>query len=121
MRNGLKLLFPSLFRNKETGLECHITRAIALANVGNDKKEKWLYALNLIPLKYMKDMELNQMTTDTTECPYSFETTEKTQQFFYDMDYKKGNDRNFKRKNRDDFQHRNQKIMNVSQSKFYGE
>lgn len=58
------------------------------------------------------------MTTDTTECPYTAEV-EKSQQFFYDMDYGKTSSKGTKRKNKNnDFQQKIQKVMNISQSKF---
>lgn len=64
----------------------------------------------------MKDTSLNQLTTDTTECPYTAEV-EKSQQFFYDMDYEKTSSKGTKRKQKNqDFQQKLQKVMNISQS-----
>lgn len=72
--------------------------------------------MNLTPLKYMRDYDLCQMTTDTTECPYSFEENVQPQQYFYDMNYKNRGDGNRKRKNKnEEFELRKQKVMNVSQ------
>lgn len=72
--------------------------------------------MNVTPLKYMRDYELYQLTTDTTECPYSFEEDDKPQQYFYDMNYRDRGDKNRKRKNRnEEFELRKQKVMNVSQ------
>lgn len=53
-----------------------VTRFIALARVGNEKKEKWLYALSLTPLDKMKISELLQKTTDETPCPFDFHELE---------------------------------------------
>ncbi|KAK7582510.1 hypothetical protein V9T40_013955 [Parthenolecanium corni] len=104
------------YKNEATGFGSHITRAIALANADNDTKQKWLFALNLTPLIRMKDTSLNQLTTDTTECPYTAEV-EKSQQFFYDMDYEKTSSKGTKRKQKNqDFQQKLQKVMNISQS-----
>ncbi|XP_065207734.1 CWF19-like protein 1 [Planococcus citri] len=104
------------YKNQIPGFGDHITRPIALANVANENKEKWLYAMNVKPLKYMRDYELYQLTTDTTECPFSFEDDVKHQQYFYDMNYRDRGDKNRKRKNRnEEFELRKQKVMNVSQ------
>ncbi|KAF7271867.1 hypothetical protein GWI33_015343 [Rhynchophorus ferrugineus] len=75
------------------------TRFIALARVGNPKKDKWLYALNLTPMDKMKISDLLQKTTDETPCPLNlseleskvFKTKKKRhapngQQYFYDME-----------------------------------
>lgn len=108
------------YRNQNTGLGIHFTRAIALANVANDRKEKWLYALNLTPLNSIRDYELYQLTTDTTECPYMFDEDGKNQQYFYDTNYKGNSEKNRKRKSKNEvFQQRLQKVMNVSQSKCF--
>ncbi|XP_030766494.1 CWF19-like protein 1 homolog [Sitophilus oryzae] len=73
------------------------TRFIGLARVGNPKKDKWLYALNLTPMEKMKIAELLQKTTDETPCPFNFFDLEGKifkskkrknpghQQYFYDM------------------------------------
>lgn len=59
------------FRSPSTTEDLEIvTRFIALARVGNPKKEKWLYALSLTPLDKMKISELLQKTTDETPCPF---------------------------------------------------
>lgn len=81
------------------------TRFIGLARVGNPKKERWLYALNLTPLDSMKIQDLMQRTTDETDCPYNLsdldgrvlraakrkaedslqQQQQQQQQYFYDM------------------------------------
>jgi hypothetical protein len=102
-------------RNAPTEFGSHITRAIGLANLANDKKEKWLFAMNITPFRLMKSGELGMLTTDTTECPYTFQQEEKSQQFFYDMNYR-NTERQMKRKGKNnDGERRYQKVMNVSQ------
>lgn len=74
-----------------------VTRFIGLARVDNAKKEKWIYALNVMPLEKMKVSELMQKTTDETGCPFDFDDLQSkifqiqkkvfaTQQYFYNMD-----------------------------------
>lgn len=71
----------------------HNTRFMALASVGNAAKQKWLYALNIVPLEHMRASELYQGTTDETQSPFpglAFfpnpkGSQEKANQFFYDM------------------------------------
>lgn len=58
-----------------------VTRFIALARVGNPKKEKWIYALSLTPLDRMRIADLLQRTTDETECPFDFEQLESTRMY----------------------------------------
>lgn len=103
-------------RNDDIGFGRHITRAIALANVANENKQKSLFAMNLTPFEYMKESELYMTTTNTTECPYRWEHENSAKQYFYDMNCRETTGKKYKRKN-NDFQYRNQKVMNVSQSK----
>jgi hypothetical protein len=57
------------YRNHDTGDNADIcTRFIGLAAVGD--KEKWIYALNIMPLAKISQSELAQRTTDETPCPY---------------------------------------------------
>lgn len=72
----------------------HVTRFIALANVGNKEKQKYLYAFSIIPLKFVDSVELKKQPKDVTECPYTVDASlvqsetseeEKAQQFFYDQ------------------------------------
>lgn len=61
------------YRNKadnNTQLELS-TRFIALANVGNSTKSKYIYALNVTPIEKMRVMDLIQKTTDEIPCPYN--------------------------------------------------
>lgn len=75
--------------------EC-ATRFIALAPVGNNLKEKWIYACSLQPISKMRMTDLLQATTDETPCPYDPEMLKQHQpgkvvkftgngQFFFDM------------------------------------
>lgn len=71
----------------------HNTRFVALASVGNPTKQKWLYALSIVPMEHMRASELYQGTTDETMSPFSGlvrlsnprGVQEKSTQFFYDM------------------------------------
>ena len=54
---------------------CHVTRFIALADVGNPEKSKWLYAFNMIPMKSIDQTELIKQPPDVTECPYNEKNT----------------------------------------------
>lgn len=60
------------FRNSigsNTQLEL-ATRFIALSNVGNEAKAKYIYALSIAPVDKMRLMDLIQKTTVETPCPY---------------------------------------------------
>lgn len=71
------------------------TRFIAMANVGNSDKSKYIYALNIQPVDKMRVIELIQKTTNETECPYNqlnFRedkaipgNEDDSSQYFYDM------------------------------------
>ena len=52
--------------------EVKITRYIALANVGNKNKEKYLYAFNINP-----DDKTVKVPDDVTQCPFPEEKNEK--------------------------------------------
>nr|CAD7456044.1 unnamed protein product [Timema tahoe] len=88
----------------------HATRFIALAKVGNEGKQKWLYAANLEPIDKMLAKELYQQTTDQTECPYSGnmlsphinKKPEEPTQFFYDMNHSDDGDNRRKRSRKND-------------------
>ena len=49
----------------------HVSRFIALAKVGNPKKLKWLYAVNVNPMVNMPSLKLNEQPAGTTPCPYN--------------------------------------------------
>ncbi|KAM9197030.1 CWF19-like protein 1 isoform 3-T3 [Dugong dugon] len=84
----------------------HATRFIALANVGNPDKKKYLYAFSIIPMKLMDAAELVKQPPDVTENPYrksGKDTTigkrtpapeeESACQFFFDLNEKQGRKR----------------------------
>ena len=48
----------------------HATRLVALAPVGNDRKERWLHALALLPAAKQPPSALQQLPPDTTRNPY---------------------------------------------------
>lgn len=49
----------------------HVTRFIALAEVGNSAKQKSLHALNVQPAVEMEAAVLQQKPAGTTPCPYT--------------------------------------------------
>ncbi|KAJ0056964.1 hypothetical protein NL108_000776, partial [Boleophthalmus pectinirostris] len=84
----------------------HVSRFIALANVSNPAKKKYLYAFNIIPMKSMDPVELVKQPQDVTENPYRRVTKDKTDaakpsfkseeeepvsQFFFDLSRNQGN------------------------------
>lgn len=85
----------------------HISRFIALANVNNPAKKKYLYAFNITPMKNMDPAELVKQPQDVTENPYRKITKDKTtapkpsfaaeeeqepvSQFFFDLSRGQGN------------------------------
>jgi hypothetical protein len=60
------------YRNHKllSGQSGHVSRFVALATVGNKEKQKYLYAFNMAPMKYIDREELHKQAADTTECPY---------------------------------------------------
>ncbi|NXJ25154.1 C19L1 protein, partial [Dicrurus megarhynchus] len=48
----------------------HVTRFIALADVGNTSKKKYLYAFSIVPMSSMDPAELVKQPQDVTENPY---------------------------------------------------
>ncbi|XP_042317504.1 CWF19-like protein 1 [Sceloporus undulatus] len=48
----------------------HVSRFIALANVGNTEQRKYLYAFNILPMASMDSAELVKQPQDVTENPY---------------------------------------------------
>uniref|UniRef100_A0A8C6U145 CWF19-like protein 1 n=1 Tax=Neogobius melanostomus TaxID=47308 RepID=A0A8C6U145_9GOBI len=83
-----------------------VSRFIALANVNNPAKKKYLYAFNIIPMRSMDQAELVKQPQDVTENPYRRVTKDKTDapepsftteeeqpvsQFFFDLTSNQGN------------------------------
>jgi diadenosine tetraphosphate (Ap4A) HIT family hydrolase len=56
--------------NVDLGAGAHATRLIALADVGNTSKEKWLHALALTPAADMAPEALQALPQGATPCPY---------------------------------------------------
>lgn len=84
----------------------HATRFIALANVGNPEKKKYLYAFSIVPMKLMDAAELVKQPPDVTENPYRKSGKEASTgkqtpaseeesacQFFFDLNEKQGRKR----------------------------
>ena len=46
------------------------SRFCSLSSVGNISKEKYIYALNIVPLEKMRITDLMIRSTDEVECPY---------------------------------------------------
>lgn len=60
------------YSNADLGAGSHVTRFIALANVGNTVKQKWLHALALTPASEMSPEALTAKPAGTvTSCPYT--------------------------------------------------
>ncbi|KAK9409247.1 CWF19-like 1 [Crotalus adamanteus] len=78
----------------------HVSRFIALADVGNTDKRKYLYAFSILPMNSMDPAELIKQPQDTTENPYrkpgdgsfAYELPdakeEPASQFFFDLSNK---------------------------------
>ncbi|KAJ6641197.1 CWF19-like protein 1 like [Pseudolycoriella hygida] len=83
------------------------TRFIALADVGNTTKAKYIYALSIAPVDKMRLMDLIQKTTDETPCPYdsidlmkdvATKSQDTSAQFFYDTNSFNDDGGNYNRK-----------------------
>ncbi|XP_043387217.1 CWF19-like protein 1 isoform X5 [Chelonia mydas] len=84
----------------------HVSRFIALANVGNTSKKKYLYAFSILPMRSMDPAELVKQPQDVTENPYqksgkeahkpkmlSGAEEEPACQFFFDLSKRHGKKR----------------------------
>ncbi|XP_066856747.1 CWF19-like protein 1 isoform X2 [Anser cygnoides] len=84
----------------------HVSRFIALADVGNTSKKKYLYAFSIVPMSLMDPAELVKQPQDVTENPYrkSRKEAQKTKalvcaeeepacQFFFDLNKHQGKKR----------------------------
>ena len=97
------------YRNHQSGSEHsrHVTRLISLARVGNKEKKKWLYAFNISPMSCMEPRELAAQIAGVTDMPYREQhitlanTTNNSNQFFYDMNAKMEEDGRGKKRKRD--------------------
>ncbi|XP_051655644.1 CWF19-like protein 1 [Manacus candei] len=80
----------------------HVTRFIALADVGNTSKKKYLYAFSIVPMSSMDPAELVKQPQDVTENPYrklrkeaarARAEEEPARQFFFDLNKHQGKKR----------------------------
>ncbi|XP_065605270.1 CWF19-like protein 1 isoform X1 [Cyrtonyx montezumae] len=84
----------------------HVTRFIALAEVGNTSKKKYLYAFSIVPMSLMDPTELVKQPQDVTENPYQklqkgaqktkvlgCAEEETARQFFFDLNKHQGKKR----------------------------
>ncbi|KAK9863158.1 hypothetical protein WJX84_000744 [Apatococcus fuscideae] len=58
------------YQNRDIGAGAHVTRFISLAEVGNERKQKSLHALGLVPAKDMDLAKLHETPEGSTPCPY---------------------------------------------------
>lgn len=63
-------LAPFRFPSDEISSIDLASRFIALNTVGNPAKDKYIYALNIVPLDKMRVTDLMLRSTDEIECPY---------------------------------------------------
>ncbi|XP_006119667.1 CWF19-like protein 1 isoform X2 [Pelodiscus sinensis] len=95
----------------------HVSRFIALANVDNTSKKKYLYAFSILPMSSMDLTELVKQPQDVTENPYrklgkeaykpkmlSSAEEEPACQFFFDLSKQHGNKRQSDEKGGQHFQ-----------------
>uniref|UniRef100_A0AC35G1K3 CWF19-like protein 1 n=1 Tax=Panagrolaimus sp. PS1159 TaxID=55785 RepID=A0AC35G1K3_9BILA len=87
------------YRNHRVLVEAaqHTTRFIGLASVGNPNKEKWMYAVSIVPMRKLTRDELTQQPPNASEFPYmeilqeylqkrrEAEMKKPENQFFFDM------------------------------------
>ena len=59
----------------------HATRFIALAEVGNLEKKKWIYAFNIVPMAKLSNSELVVQPANVTESPFKQSDVELVQVF----------------------------------------
>ncbi|NXN91198.1 C19L1 protein, partial [Rhinopomastus cyanomelas] len=84
----------------------HVSRFIALADVGNTSKKKYLYAFSIVPMSLMDASELVKQPQDVTENPYrklqkeikknrapTSAEEEPARQFFFDLNKHQGKKR----------------------------
>ncbi|XP_035282640.1 CWF19-like protein 1 isoform X1 [Anguilla anguilla] len=99
----------------------HVSRFIALANVNNPAKKKYLYAFSIVPMKTMDPTELVKQPQDVTENPYrkslkeskkekpastaDFGEEEPAAQFFFDLKKKEPHQGQFRKRQSDGDRH----------------
>ncbi|CAM9931391.1 unnamed protein product [Ectocarpus sp. 6 AP-2014] len=72
------------YRNYGSSGCMHTTRFISLGELAagsaapKDKTKKWVHALNLEPIAFMKKDELSKRSADTTDCPYPVDPNNRT-------------------------------------------
>ncbi|TPX66204.1 hypothetical protein SpCBS45565_g04650 [Spizellomyces sp. 'palustris'] len=59
------------------GAAGHVTRFIGLGEYGAANKQRWFYAMNIVPLSQMESSQLNVKPPNTTTCPLPFGSTSK--------------------------------------------
>ncbi|XP_067634021.1 CWF19-like protein 1 homolog [Eurosta solidaginis] len=111
--------------DKLTQLEL-CTRFIALADVGNEAKEKYIYALSLTPVEKMRVLDLIQKTTNEIKCPFigtNFRDITvrgegfDNKQYFYDMEARGDGSRKRGGRGGGHRHDKRPKIMNIDQEK----
>lgn len=110
---------PAPYRNSannNTQLEL-ASRFVALANIGNAEKSKYIYALSIVSVDKMRITELLQKTTNETSCPYEqldlmkdtvAQSQENSSQFFYDTNSFNQNDQHGHQRKRKGFGYQGQ-------------
>lgn len=78
------------YLNADLGAGGHVTRFIALAEVGNSKKQKWLHALGLTPSSDMTPEQLTVVPEGTTKSPYEIASKKRDAQAAEDADSQLG-------------------------------
>lgn len=65
-----------------------MTRFIGLAEINNSRKEKWLYACSIQPMRYLSKAELTAQPSLTTEFPYAHILQEFSNKYFFFLIFK---------------------------------
>lgn len=121
---GLNLFYERTpFRNHKVINEAskNVTRFISIGNVANDQKQKWLYAINIIPGNTMSREELVFQPPVVTENPFlntSLEndlkpTNPSGSQFFFDTNSNHQDSENYRKRGRNQSDRRPNKQMKV--------
>ncbi|CAH0388405.1 unnamed protein product [Bemisia tabaci] len=111
------------YKNVGSPHEQHCTRFIALADVGNTGKDKWIYALSIEPIDMMLKKDLLTATTDSTNCPFKEQcfsqnlSADRPEQFFYNMNSSQDDGYQRKKRKYDDSFDKKRPKINFDQSK----